>query len=218
MTGTADHAALMDRTYRHQRRIYDATRRYFLLGRDHLLVGLAPPRGGRVLEVGCGTGRNLAWLARRHPDCALFGLDISGQMLMTARARLGKRARLARADACDADMAALFGGGFDRVVLSYSLSMIPDWERALCNAVAQLRPGGSVHVVDFGDQAGLPGAFRNVLLAWLARFHVAPRTDLPARMRTLASEHGLALRVTPLFRGYACHGVLTRPAGGEGAP
>lgn len=62
------HAALMDRTYRHQRRIYDATRAYFLLGRDHLIAQLAPPEGGRVLEIACGTvwrGLN-AFLTRFH--------------------------------------------------------------------------------------------------------------------------------------------------------
>lgn len=39
----ATHAALMDATYRHQRRIYDVTRRHFLLGRDRLIAELDPP-------------------------------------------------------------------------------------------------------------------------------------------------------------------------------
>ena len=38
------HAALMDRTYRHQRLIYDATRAWFLLGRDHLIAHLDVPQ------------------------------------------------------------------------------------------------------------------------------------------------------------------------------
>jgi len=49
----------MDRMYRHQRHIYDASRKFYLLGRDALITGLAPPKGGTILEIGCGTGRNL---------------------------------------------------------------------------------------------------------------------------------------------------------------
>lgn len=45
------HAALMDRTYRRQRRIYDLTRAWYLLGRDHLVARLDPPQGGAVLEI-----------------------------------------------------------------------------------------------------------------------------------------------------------------------
>jgi len=205
------HAALMDRTYRYQRLIYDVTRRFYLLGRDHLVDGLAPPEGGRVLEIACGTGRNLASIAQTYPACQLFGLDISQEMLRTARAKLGTRALLVQADACDFDGEALFGaGGFDRVVMSYCVSMIPDWQRALRQATTQLRPGGALHVVDFGDQTGLPRWFRGGLHAWLARFHVAPRVDLRAQMQALADEKGLELRFQSLYRDYAQYAVLSR--------
>ena len=72
--------------YRYQRHIYDLTRKYYLLGRDRLIAGLDVPPGGTVLEVGCGTGRNLVLAARRYPAARLFGLDISAAMLDTAQA------------------------------------------------------------------------------------------------------------------------------------
>ena len=211
MADTVSHAELMDSTYRYQRLIYDITRRYYLLGRDRLVTDLAPPPGGRVLEIGCGTGRNLACIADRYPGCALFGLDISTQMLLSAQAKLGDRATLVRGDACDFDGPALFGAqGFDRVVLSYSLSMIPDWQAALRMAAVQLAPGGELHVLDFGDQTGLPRSFRRLLQAWLARFHVTPRVDLHAQMQAIAAKNNLTLRFEPLYRDYARYGVLTR--------
>ena len=74
----------MDSTYRVQRYFYDVTRKYYLLGRDRLLREMNVQPGETVLEVGCGTGRNLIILARRHPDARFFGLDASASMLETA--------------------------------------------------------------------------------------------------------------------------------------
>jgi len=213
MSGTLSHAELMDTVYRHQRQIYDVTRRYYLLGRDRLVAELDAPPGARVLEIACGTGRNLSAVARRYPDAALYGVDISREMLRSSRAKLGNRARLAYADACDFDARALFGvPGFDRVILSYSLSMIPDWQRALAVAADQLAPAGSLHVVDFGRQHALPGWFRNGLNAWLGRFHVSPRHDLHSEMARLAVAQGMGIRFADLHRSYAQSCVLTRPA------
>lgn len=207
-TGSS-HARLMDKTYRHQRLIHDVTRWIFLLGRDRLLRQLAPPRGGRLLEIACGTGRNLARLRKLYPGRVLFDLDISQEMLRSAGAKLGKNTTLALADACDFDGDRLFGpGGFDRIILSYSLSMIPDWDRALHLAGTHLSPGGELHVVDFGGQSGLPSWFGRLLRAGLARFHVAPRADLQNRMQALADRHGLALRFQRLYLDYVCYGVL----------
>ena len=63
-----DHAARMDRIYRFERHLYDPLRKFFLFGRDRLLKRLEVRPGDRVLEVGCGTARNLIKLYRRHPE------------------------------------------------------------------------------------------------------------------------------------------------------
>ncbi len=66
----------MDRIYRHQRHIYDLTRKYYLLGRDALIRDLAPVPGDTVLEIGCGTGRNLILAARRYPDARFSSVSM----------------------------------------------------------------------------------------------------------------------------------------------
>lgn len=203
------HAALMDRTYRHQRRIYDLTRAWFLLGRDHLIADLDVPAGGRVLEIACGTGRNLDHIARRYPGCDLYGLDISEQMLVSARAKLGMRAVLVQGDACGFDAQRSFGvAQFDRIVLSYSLSMIPDWPAALFQAMRHLAPGGRLHIVDFGTQNRLPQVASATLNAWLARFHVTPRHELLAELDRLTERNGMRHDVQPLYRTYAQYAVV----------
>ena len=82
------HASLMDAVYRRQRHVYDLTRKYYLLGRDRLLSALDVPSDGTVLELGCGTGRNIVLAARRYPAARFFGLDISAAMLETAQGSL----------------------------------------------------------------------------------------------------------------------------------
>jgi S-adenosylmethionine-diacylgycerolhomoserine-N-methlytransferase len=199
------HAALMDSVYKGQRHIYDLTRKYYLFGRDTLIAGLDARPGMRVLEVACGTGRNLAKIKAKWPGVQLYGLDISEEMLKNARRALGPEARLGQGDACAFSPAQLFGekvAGFERIVLSYSLSMIPDWEGALDHAAAHLAPGGELHVVDFGDLSGLPGPLERGLHAWLAKFHVETRSALPQAARRIARGRGLVHRETRGKLGY----------------
>ena len=211
MDRSADHGRLMDDVYRFQRLIYDITRKYYLLGRDRLIADMAVEPGQSVLEVACGTGRNLAKIGRTYPDARLYGLDISEQMLISARRKLGPGVRLSHADACDFDPVALFGEeAFDHIVLSYSLSMIPDWQGALREAMCHLAPGGRLHIVDFGDQHGLPGWFKRGLRDWLDRFHVAPRDTVSAFLREIARDEDI-LMDAPLFLGYAIAAQVQKP-------
>ena len=215
--GGGSHAALMDGVYRWQRHVYDLTRKYYLLGRDRMIAGLGVPAGGTVLEIGCGTGRNIVLAAERFPQARFFGLDISSEMLATARAKLGqhdraRKATLALGDATGFDAQALFGvAAFDRVFLSYAISMIPDWKAAIAGALDALAPGGSLHVVDFGSQDRLPGWFRSLLRAWLARFHVAPRDSLREVLESECRKRGASLSFKSLFGGYAVNAVVTLP-------
>ena len=198
-----NHAGLMDSIYRSQRHIYDATRKYYLFGRDRLIAGLDMPDGGTVIEIGCGTGRNLHMIGKRWPGANLFGLDISAEMLKSARTKLGSGVTLAEGDATGFDAATLFGREqFDRVVLSFATSMIPDGHAALLQATALLAPGGSLHVVDFGDMRGMPMPLRIMLRTWLDQFHVTPRLDLPERAARMAAQRKMTLRTRRGMGGY----------------
>lgn len=200
----------MDEVYRGQRHIYDFKRKYYLFGRDTLIAGLDARPGMRVLEVACGTGRNLAKMGKAWPGVRLFSLDISAEMLKSARAALGAEARLGEGDACSFAPENLLGEpAFERIVLSYSLSMIPDWEGAMDHAAGLLASGGALHIVDFGDLAGLPAPFARLLRAWLAKFHVEPREAMGTVAARIAAARGLALTSTRGPMGYFQLHVLT---------
>jgi S-adenosylmethionine-diacylgycerolhomoserine-N-methlytransferase len=206
----------MNRMYRLQRRIYDATRLYYLLGRDRMVANLRPANGTSVLEIGCGTARNLVHAARLYPNAQFFGIDVSTEMLTSAiaaisRAGLAGRIKVAHGDATAAHPQKLFAvASFDHVMISYSLSMIPDWRRVLKAAADNLKPGGRLHVVDFGNQERLPAIARMLLKRWLSMFDVTPRDDLESELLAIAKACGADLKFERPFRGYAQYGVLTR--------
>ncbi|MBS0232853.1 MAG: class I SAM-dependent methyltransferase [Proteobacteria bacterium] len=188
-------ASAMDSMYRYQRYIYDLSRRYYLIGRDEMIAGLKPPVGGTVLEIGCGTARNLLHAARRYRNTKLFGLDVSEEMLKTARATIDRhgvahRISIAQADATTFSPSALFGReDIDRIFISYALSMIPPWQAVIDRAVSQLAPNGELHIVDFGTMASMPAPARHGMRAWLTKFSVTPRLDLEDVVRETARRH-----------------------------
>jgi S-adenosylmethionine-diacylgycerolhomoserine-N-methlytransferase len=209
-------AELMNRTYRYQRHIYDVTRKYYLLGRDRMIARLDPDEGARVLEIGCGTGRNLIAAAIKFPHARFYGIDISTEMLASAiraiaHAGLAPRISVALGDATRFDPHALFGAAqFERIFISYSLSMIPDWRTVLDAAMSRLAPEGELHVVDFGGQERLPAWFRRRLRRWLAAFHVAPCDELEAELRARAAALGGTLLFERPYRDYAQYAVVRR--------
>jgi S-adenosylmethionine-diacylgycerolhomoserine-N-methlytransferase len=215
--GPKEAAARMNAMYRLQRHIYDLTRKPYLLGRDTVIRELAVPDEGSVLEIGCGTARNLICIARRYPRAHCYGMDVSDAMLATAqatiaRAGLDARIHLAQADASGFDAALLFGRtGFDRIVISYALSMIPNWESVLRNCSGLLHPGGYLHVVDFGDFDEL-GPWRKGINAWLELFSVSPRKTLRESCGRIAAEFGGSCRFRQLYRGYVAIAELNAPA------
>lgn len=216
MSTQTETAALMDSVYRHQRHIYDVSRKYYLLGRDELINRLEPGPKGTVLELGCGTGRNMIAAAKRYPDAVFHGIDISQEMLETAernilKAGLAGRIRLAQGDAAYFDAERLFGRqAYDRVFFSYSLSMIPPWKQALAAGLAATADKGRLSFVDFGQQDRLPPAFKKLLFRWLAAFHVSPRSGIEESCLKVAGDLGGELSLENLYRGYAILGEIRK--------
>jgi S-adenosylmethionine-diacylgycerolhomoserine-N-methlytransferase len=213
---TLSSAELMDKQYRFQRHIYDFTRTHYLFWRRRLIAELNPPAGGSVVEVACGTGWNLLRIAKAYPSAQLYGFDISRAMLSTAtsataRRGLANRIQLAHGDATTFNLNDLFGiAAADRIVISYALSMIPDWQHAIERAVQQLAPGGALLVVDFGRMDTMAAAPRAAFLNFLAHYNVTPRRDLEAVLRSAAHRYNLALTFENATAGYCVYAVLKR--------
>lgn len=171
-----DHSHLMDSIYGYQRHIYDISRSFFLIGRNALLKSMYIKSGFHVLEIGCGTGRNLTRLALRYPTINLYGLDASRKMLDTATRKLTQQQPVITLKWGLAEnlTPSLFNrvDRFDVIFFSYSLSMIKDWRSAINAAINNLKKNGSLYIVDFADQALWPMTIQSLLKWYLGLFHV----------------------------------------------
>lgn len=207
----------MDNMYRWTRHVYDVTRKYYLLGRDHLIENLDAKDGETVCEVGCGTARNLIKIAKKYPKAQFYGLDASDEMLKTARGNLnhadmGGTVTLKQAFSQSFDPQTLFGldAPLDKIVFSYALSIIPPWQESIDHALEILPEGGEFHIVDFAGQEGLPKPFSKFVFWWLKMFHVYYKPEILNYLKRLEAEGKGSLQLSHLYKGYTYHAVFRK--------
>jgi S-adenosylmethionine-diacylgycerolhomoserine-N-methlytransferase len=199
----------MDRMYRHQRYFYDLTRKYYLLGRDRLLREMKISEGDNVLEIGCGTARNLVILAKKHGEAHFFGLDASSEMLKTAQRNIDAKhlenitLKTELADEFSYNDTFGLTEKFDACFFSYAVSIIPTWKQSIENALENLKTGKSLYIVDFYDQKNLPVWFQKTLKGWLKQFHVKYPKELIPFLEDLERKGFGKLKLTPLYRRYS---------------
>jgi phosphatidylethanolamine/phosphatidyl-N-methylethanolamine N-methyltransferase len=140
-------------------------------------VAAAERIGGRVLEVGVGTGISLpAYSARSR----IIGIDLSEAMLRKARRRVRTSAlrNVERLDVMDAENLSFPDASFDVVVAQYVVSTVPHPEIALDELARTLRPGGEIVILTrLGAEAGLRRTAERLLQPVVRR--LGWRTDFP---------------------------------------
>lgn len=206
---TGSHAERLEAFYAPQAGRYDAFRERLLHGRGELVADLvaagAVPAGAHLVELGAGTGRNLLFFGERLATLArVDAVDLCPALVDEARRRTKAMANawVHEADACRWQPEA----PADTVYMAYALTMIPDWEAAIDNAIAMLKPGGYLGVVDFyvsGAQPA-PGLRRHSALGrafWPRWFrhdgvHLGPQRL--QRLRSSLPDHQLVETSAPI--------------------
>lgn len=140
--------------YRWHAAIYDWTRWTFLFGRTRLIrLAARQVQPRRILEIGCGTGKNLVQLADAFPNSEILGMDLSGEMLAKAHRKVvGFGSRITLLKSAYNQERPLTADPYDLIVLSYCLSMInPGYAEVLETCQKDLSPSGCLAIVDFHD-------------------------------------------------------------------
>jgi phosphatidylethanolamine/phosphatidyl-N-methylethanolamine N-methyltransferase len=162
-------------------RVFDAGRRATIAAADAI--------GGRVLDVGVGTGLSLSTYSA---TTRLVGVDLSEPMLRKAqeRARAFKLDNVEMLAVMDAKFLAFPTDTFDAVVAQYVITAVPEPEATLDEFVRVLRPGGELVLVNhIGAESG-PRLWFELAFAPLAR-RLGWRPEFPwARLVNWVGRHG----------------------------
>jgi len=145
--------------------------------------------GMKLLDVGCGTGNLLISLHSRIPGVQLFGIDIDPEMISISRnkmdlAGLNGSVKLIQSSA---DVLPFEPESLDRVVSSLALHHLPAETRRkhLKRSFEILKPGGSLHVMDWGKPVSLlqhVGATFEILTDGYSCFSDSLRGKIPERI------------------------------------
>ena len=152
-------------------------------------VAAAERIGGRILEVGVGTGISLPVYARTNK---LVGVDISVPMLRKAKERVEAESlkNVEALSVMDAAKLALPDQSFDVIVAQYVITAVPDPEGALDEFARVIKPGGEIVLVNhIGAESGLRRLLE-ACFAPLAR-KLGWRPEFPfKRLTDWATQHG----------------------------
>jgi phosphatidylethanolamine/phosphatidyl-N-methylethanolamine N-methyltransferase len=148
----------------------------FAPGRRAAIVA-AEEVGGRILEVGVGTGISLPGYS---PHNRIVGIDLSEGMLKKARARVAALGlgNVERLEVMDAEHLAFPDASFDVVVAHYVVSTVPNPEAVLDELARTVRPGGEIIILSrIGADAGPRRAVERMLQPLVRR--LGWRTEFP---------------------------------------
>jgi len=156
-------------------------------------IAAAERIGGRILEVGVGTGLSLPeyrWTDR------ITGIDLSAPMLRKAKARVAEH-RLTNVDGLavmDAQHLGFQDAAFDVVVAQYVITAVPEPEATLDEFVRVLKPGGEIVLVNhLGAEAGLRAAFERSFAPLARRLGWQPEFRFERLVGWAARHHGVRL-------------------------
>lgn len=140
----------LNKYYGFHAKIYDLTRPFFLLGRKKFFTKINFKSNEKVLDLACGTGMNLAYIKKIISERNITAIDYSTAMLKAA-AKNHPKIKFLQGDVSKYN----FKKKFDKIICTYSLSMIDDWKETIKNVKKHLKKNGKFLILDFHSWSSL---------------------------------------------------------------
>lgn len=175
--------AELEKFYKIHSDFYDVTRRFFLFDRQKAIELLEIKDGDKILDLACGTGLNTPLILRKNKDVEIIGIDFSQSMLEKAKQKF-PLIRFIQSDVA----AYQFSEKFDKIISTYSISMIDEWQKTLLNAKNALKRDGVLVILDFYCWHGLIKFFYPIFKWWLKRHGVNPEKPIATFLKNYFME------------------------------
>ncbi len=183
----------LDKFYYWQAPIYNFSRKFFLFDRRKALNFLNIKSSDKVLDFACGTGLNINYFIKKVPAGNITGIDYSNSMLKIAKNKFPD-VEFVQADVSKHK----FGKKFDKIVSTYSISMINNWEKSIINAKNSLKKNGTLLILDFYRWHGFIKIFYPFFKWWLSRHGV----DSEKKIISFLKKHFKKVEINVLKSGY----------------
>lgn len=187
-------------SYRFLTPFYDFIQKYIV--RDvrykNILIEQADIRAGqRVLDLGCGTGTLAVMVKQKHPSAEVAGLDADPDMLKVARYKSSQAKAPVKFDVGFTNNLPYPDQTFDRVLSSIMIHHLktPDKKKTAQEVFRVLKPGGQLHIVDFGKPVTWYG---KMLGPFLHRFEEA-NDNIDGSLPLFFGEPGLKTQILGHF-------------------
>jgi ubiquinone/menaquinone biosynthesis C-methylase UbiE len=148
--------------------------------------------GHRILDLGCGTGTLAIMVGRAQPKAEVVGLDADPRMLKVASAKAAREAPAIKFDQGMAFSLPYPDSSFDRILSSLMIHHLktPDKEKTAREIYRILKPGGRLHVIDFGK----PRTFYGKLVGSFLHGFEEANDNVDGRLPVIFEQAGLKVR------------------------
>jgi len=176
--------------------------------RDLAAARLAVNSGARVLEIGCGTGRNFPSAQKVvGPTGCIYGVDISTGMLARAHARC-KRERWTNVELAQCDAAQYAPPQpIDAILFGLSYNTMPHHREVLQHAWNLLRPGGRIVIMDAKAPPGRMGQLTLPFGSWIMKHTLLGNPFIAPWDHLAALAHDFGMEEFVFGSWYVCWGV-----------
>lgn len=173
----------LEKFYSKQAKFYDLTRNFFLFNRKEAIDYLDIQPNDVVVDLACGTGLNMPLIIKKQPK-EIIGIDYSQSMLAIAR-RKYPIVKFIEADVANYQFTP---NSIDKIICTYSMSMIEEWQKTIQNVANSLKRNGIFVILDFHPWQGFLKIFYPIFRWWLKKHGVYAEKDFVSYLKLYFKE------------------------------